>query len=88
MSAPAGAVGPAAGERRAAALLRIGAVAAVLAVLLAADAIYMRSTGYGSGSTYNFGLSTAGTVFVAAAILAAIAVVLLVAWGRTTRRTR
>jgi len=88
MSAPARPVGPATGERRAAALLRIGAVAAVLAVLLAADGFYMRATGYGSGSTYNFGLSTAGTVFVAAAIIGAVAVLLLVAWGRASRRTR
>lgn len=48
----------------------------------------MRATGYGSGSTYNFGLSTAGTVFVAAAIIGAVAVLLLVAWGRASRRTR
>lgn len=37
MTAPARPVGAATGARRAAALLRIGAVAAVLAVLLAAD---------------------------------------------------
>lgn len=88
MSAPVRRMDRARSAHRAAALLRIGVVAAVLALLLAADGFYMRSTGYGSGSTYNFGLSDAGTIFVAAAIVGAIAVLLLTAWGRESRRTR
>lgn len=63
---------------------RLAIVTLVLTVLALADAIYMQVTHYQASDVNNFGLSDAGTVFVATGFLALLTIVLFVLSRRTS----
>jgi hypothetical protein len=67
---------------RSAALRRLSIVTAILTVLAAADALYMQLSGYHAADVNNFHMSDAATVFVAAALLLVLTVVLFVLSAR------
>lgn len=78
MNAPAGqrATSQPALSARAPALRRLTLIAAVLFVLVLADALYMQFSGYQAGTYNNFHLTDAATVFIAAGFLAVLTFVL------------
>lgn len=76
---PSGAGAP---VSRSAALRRLCIVSAILTVLAAGDALYMQLSGYHAADVNNFHMSDAATVFVAAALLLVLTVVLFVMSAR------
>jgi len=69
-------------RRRRVNLGRLAMFGAVLTVLVAADALYMHVVGYQPDDRHRFGLSDAGEMSVAAALLAVVTLALVGLWRR------
>ncbi len=72
-----GAVDGESARRRRVNLGRLAMFGAVLTVLVAADALYMHVVGYQPDDRHRFGLSDAGEMSVAAALLAVVTLALV-----------
>lgn len=89
MNAPANQAASRPADRSQASMLRrLTIIAAVLFVLVLADAFYMQFSNYQQGTYNNFHLTDAATVFIAAGFLAIITIVLAGLSVRAARNGR
>lgn len=64
---------------------RIAWISAILTLLVGADGLYMVATHYSPDNTYNFDLSSGGTVLVAAGLLLIITMIAFIQSRRPNR---